>query len=326
MAPVLIVEPDDGLDPVLDFIGSAHRTLRIKQFTFTDDDLVDAVIARSRAGVDVRVMLNAAKSGGERANDETYASLDEAGVSVAWSNPAFYVTHEKSMVADDHTALIATFNLCTKYFTRTRDFGVVTADPAQVAQVIEGFEADWGHHDWEPGVDTGLLWSNANSRNVMAQFMDTAAELLEVQHPKFVDTVILDRIVAAAARGAKVRVLCGGRHGISDSDVLDTFASLRTLHKFGVKVRKQRNFRAHAKLVIVDRQRALVGSMNIDRSAFDLRRELGVVLDDPAIVGRLRTVFKQDWKSGKRYDAPDPLDPVGHVEDDFPFDPELLHE
>lgn len=324
--PQLVVEPDDGLGPVLDFIGSARETLRIKQFTFTDEDLIDAAIARRHAGVDVRVMLNPVKSRGDRANDETYARLAAAGIDVTWSNPAFYVTHEKSMVVDSHAAMIATFNLCTKYFTRTRDFGVVTTDPAQVAQIVEGFEADWRHEHWVPTPDTGLLWSNANARHAMARFMDTAVERLEVQHPKFVDAVILDRIVAAAARGVKVRVLCGGRQGISDDDVLDTFASLRTLRKFGVKVRKQSNLRAHAKLIIVDRRRALLGSMNIDRSAFDLRRELGMVLEDPALVDRLRRVFRYDWKTSKGYHAPDPLDAGRHIENDFPPDPELMHE
>jgi cardiolipin synthase len=322
----LIVEPDDGLGPVLDFIESAETTLRIKQFTFNEEQLLDAVIARRKAGVDVRVMLNCTKSGGERANDETFARLEAAGVSVAWTNPAFYVTHEKSMVADSRAAMIATFNLAIKYFTRTRDFGVVTTDPAQVAQIIEVFEADWAHRDWVPTANAGLLWSNSNSRLVMAQFIDSAQTRLDIQHPKFVDTVILDRVVAAADRGVKVHVLCGGRHGISDSDVLDTFASLRTFHYFGVKVHKQKNLRAHAKLVIVDRSRALLGSMNIDRSAFDLRRELGIMTDDPSVVERLLTVFDADWTSSHQYHAPDPLRPDQHGEDDFPHDPELVHE
>ncbi|MCZ0731737.1 phospholipase D-like domain-containing protein [Mycolicibacterium iranicum] len=326
MEPHLIVEPDDGIGPVLDFIASARDSLRIKQFTFTEESLIDAVIERSRAGVDVKVMLNAAKSGGERANDDTFARLEDAGVSVAWTNPAFYVTHEKSMVVDTGAAMIATFNLCTKYFTRTRDFGVVTTDPSQVAQIIEVFEADWAHGNWVPADNSGLLWSNSNSRVVMAQFIDTARTHLDIQHPKFVDAVILDRIVAAADRGVKVKVLCGGRHGISDSDVLDTFSSLRTLNYFGIKVHKQKNLRAHAKLVMVDRERALVGSMNIDRSAFDLRRELGVTVDDPVIVDRLIETFTQDWESSRRYYAPDPLAPQEHDETDFPYDPELIHE
>ena len=62
--------------------------------------------------------------------------------------------------------------------------------------------------------------------------------------------------------------------------ILDTFASLRTLTRFGVKVHKQKNLRVHAKLIVVDNRHALVGSMNIDRSAFDLRRELGIMTDD----------------------------------------------
>ena len=144
----------------------------------------------------------------------------------------------------------------------------------------------------------------------MAQFIDTATHRLDIQHPKYVDAVILDRIAAAADRGVKVHVLCGGRHGISEWDVLDTFASLRTLRRFGVKVHKQKNLRVHAKLLIVDDERALVGSMNIDRSAFDLRRELGITVTDPAVVARLKAVFDGDWELSHHYAPPDPLDPA----------------
>ncbi len=94
--------------------------------------------------------------------------------------------------------------------------------------------------------------------------------------------MIIERIAAAADRGVKVHILCGGKHGISEWDILDTFASLRTLKRFGVKVHKQKNLRVHAKLIIVDDEQALVGSMNIDRSAFDLRRELGIMTGDHA--------------------------------------------
>jgi phosphatidylserine/phosphatidylglycerophosphate/cardiolipin synthase-like enzyme len=324
--PRLIVEPDDGLGPVLEFIGSAQASLLIKQFTFTDESLIDAVIARKRAGVDVRVMLNAARSGGDRANDETFERFRAAGISVQWANPKFYVTHEKSMVVDEKTALVATFNMCLKYFTATRDYGVIIDDPVHVAQIVEVFNADWNHDDWVPSVYEGLLWSNSNSRYHMARFIDTATHRVDVQHPKFVDAVILDHLAAAVERGVKVHVLCGGRHGISEGDVLDTFASLRTLRRFGAKVHKQKNLRVHAKLMIVDDERALVGSMNIDRSAFDLRRELGITVTEPAVVARLKEIFEQDWALSHHYSPPDPLDPATHHEDDFPHDPELVHE
>jgi cardiolipin synthase A/B len=323
----VIVQPDDGVEPVRAFLAAAEKSLLIKQFTFTEESLLQAVIDRHSAGVDVRVMLNPARSGGDRANDESFTRLQAAGVKVAWTNPKFYVTHEKSIVLDGRAALVATFNLCEMYFTLTRDYGVITTAPEHVAQIVDAFDADWAHHDdWQPAVFEGLLWSNSNSRYHMAQFIDTAQQRLDIQHPKYVDAVILDHIAAAAGRGVKVRVLCGGKHGISEWDILDTFASLRTLRRFGVKVHKQKNLRVHAKLLIADDAHALVGSMNIDRSAFDLRRELGVIVEDLDAVVRLRETFAFDWESSHHYEPPDPLRPEEHVENDFPHDPDLMHE
>jgi cardiolipin synthase len=326
IAPQLIVEPDDGIEPVRAFIASAQDTLLIKQFTFTEESLVKATIERANAGVNVRVMLNAQRSGGDRANDDTYHQLRGAGIDVQWSSPKFYVTHEKSIVVDGKAAMVATYNLMLKYFTATRDYGIITHDPRHVAQIAEVFDADWEHVDINPEDSVGLLWSNSNARHQMARFIDKATTTLHLQHPKFVDAVILDRLVAAVERGVKVKVLCGGKHGISEWDILDTFSSLRTLRRFGAKVHKQKNLRVHAKLIIVDESEALVGSMNIDRSAFDLRRELGLTTTDPAIVGRLLAVFESDWDSSHHYHPPDPLDAHNHHEDDFPHDHDLIHE
>jgi len=325
--PHLIVQPDDGAAPVLDFIRLARESLLIKQFTFTQPELMDAVVERKNAGVAVRVMLNPKRSGGDRANDATFEFFKNAGVDIKWASPQFYVTHEKSIIVDGQAVLIATFNLCEKYFTVTRDYGVIIQEPAKVAQVAEGFQADWDERkDWLPSAASGLLWSNNNSREAMSRFMDSARHSLDIQHPKFVDATILDRILSAAHRGVEVRVLCGGKHGISDWDILDTFSSLRMLHRSGIRVHKQKNLRLHAKLLLADKARALVGSMNIDRSAFDLRRELGTQVGDPGVVARLLAVFENDWSTSHRYEAPDPLDPSLHHEDDFPHDPELVHE
>ena len=45
------------------------------------------------------------------------SNFKNAGIAVQWSNPKFYVTHEKSIVVDEKAALVATFNLMEKYFT-----------------------------------------------------------------------------------------------------------------------------------------------------------------------------------------------------------------
>jgi cardiolipin synthase A/B len=66
--------------------------------------------------------------------------------------------------------------------------------------------------------------------------------------------------------------------------------------------------------------------MNIDRSAFDLRRELGTMSNDSAIAGWLKEVFDNDWDLSHHDEASDPLDPSRYHEDDFPHDEDLMHE
>jgi len=322
----LLVMPDDGAAAVVALLDSAREELRLKQFKLQSPAILEALQRAQQRGVRVRVMLNPHTSGGDRWNDDSYGQLQAWGVEVAWTSEAFPVTHEKSVVIDRDAALIASFNLSDKYFTQTRDYGVVSENAAVVAQVIAGFEADWNRQAFHPDLDVGLLWSSLHSRGQLARIIDRAQRTLWLQHPKFVDAVILERIIAARERGVKVRFLCGGKHGISDWDIYDTFSSLRIMERFGVKVRRQKHLKLHAKLVLVDDHYAQTGSMNIDRSAFDLRRELGIESDAPAVVERLCRTFEHDWDQASKYHAPDPLDPTLHEEGELPPDPHFVHD
>ena len=322
----LLVMPDDGVEAVEALLDQARESLRLKQFKLQSERIEQALLRAHRRGVRVQVMLNPHTSGGDRWNDEAFARLGGWGMEVAWTSDAFPVTHEKSLVVDRDTALIATFNLSDKYFTQTRDYGVVSHDAPVVAQVIAGFEADWNRQAFQPDLGVGLVWSNRHSRGQLARIVDLASQSLWIQHPKVVDAVMLDRIVAACDRGVKVRFLCGGRHGISDWDIYDTIASLRVMSRFGVKVRRQKRPKLHAKLLLADGLYAQTGSMNLDRSAFDLRRELGIESDAPEVVGRLRACFEADWDAAEHYHAPDPLEPHLHDAGELPPDPHFVHD
>ncbi|MEW6270850.1 MAG: phospholipase D-like domain-containing protein [Thermodesulfobacteriota bacterium] len=322
----LIVQPDDGLERVLELLHGVARSLEVKQFTLHERAVIDALIRAHERGVHVRVMLNPHRTGGSRVNDESFAALRSHGVAVEWTSPQFVITHEKSMVFDGRRALIATFNLAKKYFGQTRDYGVLTAEPAQVEEIRRCFDADWKRAPFRAGGRTGLAWSADNSRTVMAEVIDGARHRLDVQHPKFVDATILDRVAAAQDRGVHVRLLSGGKHGISEADAPDTFSALRILRRTGVKVHRQKHLKLHAKMIVADERRALVGSMNIDRRSFDQRRELGILLEDEPTVGRLARVFEHDWQKAEPYAPPDPLDVATHDHGELPDDPEFEHE
>lgn len=330
-----ITMPDDGVGSVQRLMASARHRLLVKMFTFDDSLLVEAVIEAKRRGVDTQVLLNPAKVNGLRLNDRTFEVFKAAGVVVDWTNPAFAVTHEKSIVVDDTVALVATFNFSAKYFTRTRDFGILLDDERSLAEIVACFDADRAREPFRPVFDAGngspMIWSEANSRRVSALVVDRARRSLLIQHPKFNDAAMLDRVTAACERGVKVKYLCGGHHGIEDWDLTSNLSNQRILARAGVRVRRQHHLRCHAKLIVADEKLALVGSMNIDAQAYDRRRELGVLFDDRDAIDSLLKTFKRDWAEATRYEPSDPLNGqsrAGLIQtvDACGMDPALAHD
>ena len=322
----LIVIPDDGNKPILKFISSAHNTLRVKQFKLTEPSLIQALLDAHKRGVNVKVMLNPKADFGGAFNDETFAALQAAGIDTRWTNDRFAISHEKSIVVDDEKALLSSFNLCGTGMGATRDFGVITHDACHVAEISACFDADWNRTDFDPQEPSDLVWSSNNSRQRLCQFIDAATTSLDIQHPKWVDAVVLDRVLAALKRGVRVHLLCGGKHGVHEYHVFDCFSSWRILQRSGAKVRRQTYIKLHAKLMIADNKTVFFGSCNIDRAAFDQRRELSILISDKALVHRMAEVFQRDWNLSAHYDIPDPLCPKTHSHGELEHDPDFGHE
>lgn len=326
-SPQLIVQPDHGIEPVIALLRSAANEILLKQFTFDHPVLLDEVLARHADGVAVRILLNLAKATGERNNDETFVRLEAAGVPVRWAPPHFLVTHEKSLVVDGAQAMIATFNFMEKYFIKTRDYGVVISDPGQIAEIRACFECDWSGKPYMPDEPAGLSWSPGNARAVLCDLVDGAERSIDIAHPKFAEPVIFERIHAALGRGVHVRLLCGGKHGLHQPDLMYSFALWRLFHAAGGRLHKQRHLRSHAKVVLVDEDRVYLGTQNLDQPAFDLRRELGLILRDPVVVGGIAAVFQADWKSSRKYEPPYPiLLPDDAENTEFESDVDLRHD
>src|SRR5579871_1552952 len=119
MAQALIVMPDDTAKPFLDAIGTAAKSLRIKMFNLTDSRILGALVKAHKRKVEIRVLLNPARRSGEIQNKGSRAVLREAGIDVLDANPAFAVTHEKSMVVDGASAWIGSLNGDPQNFEET---------------------------------------------------------------------------------------------------------------------------------------------------------------------------------------------------------------
>lgn len=305
MSRTLVVLPDAGSQPILDAIASAKASLRIKMFVFDDPGLLDAVIAAKKRGIDVRVMLNPARRSGEAENEESRRRLVEAGVSVLDSNPAFDLTHEKSMVADDTQAFVMSLNWETRNVTQTRDYAVVTRVAQEVAEVAACFDADWQRKAFTPAPGSALIWCNTNGRERFAHFIDRAEKSLWLQNERYQDAVIIERVVRAARRGVKVHVLARPPHTLKAEKLIEGVGGLRIMQDVGAKVHKLKGLRLHGKMMLADGARAIVGSVNLAPGSFDARRELAIEVDDAHVVGPLEKVAKHDWDHSSALDLTD---------------------
>ncbi len=197
MSRSIIVLPDDTAKPILDAIAQAKKSIRVKMFLFSDPSLLQAVIDAQHRGVDVRVMLNPERRDGEKENSDTRKKLTEAGVHVIDSNPAFDVTHEKSMVIDDTTAFIQSLNWETKNVTETRDYAIVTTHKHEVDEVAQCFDADWNREKFDTGDHSHMIWCIGNGRQRLGQLIDSATHSLWLQNERYQDPVILEHLIRA---------------------------------------------------------------------------------------------------------------------------------
>jgi cardiolipin synthase A/B len=289
----VFVEPDDGRAPILEELAAAEETIDLAVYLMTDPEIIAALEGAVARGVEVRVILEEQPFGGSGDNPEVFARLERAGARVRWSNPTFRFTHIKTFVIDDETAIVMNLNLTRSAFSRNREFGVITTRPAEVAQAAAIFEADWRRvGEPEPGP---LVVSPTTSREELLGLLDGARETIDVYAEVVRDAEVMAALAAAEGRGVAVRlVMSAGPEGEDDNA-----EERRELAEAGVEVRLARGLYIHAKMVLVDGERAFVGSQNFTATSLDLNRELGIVLDDPANVARLAAVFAADFAAGR---------------------------
>lgn len=290
----LLVEPDDGKRRLTTPIRDAERSIDLTMYLLTDHTLIHDLEYAAASGVRVRVLLEPAPFGdgasSRSANQSAYDQLYAADIPVRWSSRRYLLTHQKTMTIDGATAYILTMNYTRSAFTSNREFAVIDKVPADVAEAEAIFNADW--RGGTPALpDPNLLVSPVNSRARLLALLARARESIEVYAEEVQDAEIEDALVAAAHRGARVRL-------ISNAGDASNARGIARLQQGGVQVHLVTSPYIHAKMVLVDGRWAFVGSENFSPASLDHNRELGVLIDDPDALARLQDTFGQDWSEG----------------------------
>jgi cardiolipin synthase len=283
----LIIQPEAGVVPIIQAIKSAKKTIDVFIFRFDRDDVEKALAAAVQRGVMVRAIIAHTNRGGEARLRKLEQRLLAAGVQVARSADDLLRYHAKYMITDATLHLLG-FNFTKLDMDKSRSFAVSTKDSKSVQAAVKLFEADLTRQPHLPS-KSNLVVSPENSREMLSTFIKGAKKELVIYDAKVYDPAMVKLLRERVDKGVTVRVL-GGVKGKSD----------------GIQSRKLGTMRLHVRAIVRDGTKAFVGSQSLRKDELENRREVGLIVTNPAMAKGILKVFESDWEeSGKGKDDND---------------------
>jgi cardiolipin synthase A/B len=312
-----------------DAIRAAESSVNMEAYVFrrgaAANMLIDAMVERSRAGVEVRLTLDAV--GSALMFGAPLRRLREAGCKVCFYQTITWYrfhrlnnrTHRELLVVDGRVAFTGGAGVADQWLkprgrhpawrdTMTRIEGPVVA-------ALQGvFAENWleccgeiltSPRHWPALTKAGtaeamLVKSSPSDRStasrvVFQMLIEGAVTCIDIQTPYFLPDRSLRRaLIRSARRGVKVRVIVPGRHSDQGLVRLASRRMYRDLLRGGVRIFEYRPAMTHVKALMVDEAWAIVGTTNVDNRSFEHNDEINVAFRETLVTGRLRRDFESD--------------------------------
>lgn len=273
----LIVQPDDGIKPILKGVEEAQQTLDIVIFRFDLKPMEKAVEAAVKRGVAVRALVAHTNRGGDKRLRQLEQRMLDAGVTVTRTADDLVRYHGKMMIVDRSALYVLGFNY-TAIDLGSRSFGLICRDRRTVLEAVRLFDADVTRQEFEPDVP-GFVVSPENAREELATFIKRAKKQLVVWDPQVADPQMLRLLAQRQKAGVDVRII---------GKVTSRGGELRVQRMPG-------GDRLHVRAMIRDGSSGFVGSQSLRALELDGRREVGLIFNDSKVVKTMLENFEKDW-------------------------------
>jgi cardiolipin synthase len=278
----LIVQPEDGLAPVLQAIKSAKEKIDLTIFRLDRPEVTKALIAAVSRGVAVRAMIAAKNGTSEKALRKLELKLLAGGVVVARSAEDLTRYHGKLLILDAATLYLLGYNY-TKVDLKSRSFGLIISDDTVVREALRLFEADVLKKDYTPSHES-LVVSPVNSRKKLSEFIAAAKQELLIYDGRLSDRGMIRLLEERARSGVDVRILGHVAKSTTGKLVWEKLTKMRL----------------HIRAIVRDGAEAFVGSQSLRKLELDGRREVGMMIAHRPTVKRIHDIFEQDWAATGR--------------------------
>ncbi len=313
---------------LLAVIHEAKSHIHVDMYIFAEDALgqlvADALIAKAREGVEVRVIYD--DVGCWNVSHRFFERMREEGIEVAsflpvrfpsFTSKVNYRNHRKIIVIDGHVGFIGGMNIALRYVKGTgghawRDTMLKVTGGA-VSALQRAFLVDWYFVDRTLLTDRKFYPHVAIENDCLAQVVTSgpvnpypeimqgfvriimgARRYLYLETPYFMpNESVLFALKTIAMAGVDVRVICPR---YSDARFVEwaSRSYLREVAEAGVKVLLYDAGFLHSKLMVCDDAVATCGSTNLDFRSFENNFEANIFFYDEALTLRMKELFWKD--------------------------------
>lgn len=264
----LVLDPAQRKAALLGVIASAKRRLVLSLFRCDDFSILDALAAALERGCQVEAILTKRAKGGKKRLKKLWGALEEMGAVVTRYADPVVKYHAKYLVADETTAIVTTLNPTKKCFSRTWDAVLITTDTSVVKGLLTLFKSDAAGVPLPTRrpLSRRLIVGPERSREEIRGLIASARHSIRILDHKLSDPDLVGLLRDRRAEGITVSVL--GQHPMGGLE-------------------------PHGKMLIVDESRAILGSTALSTLSLDFRREVSVVVHEPALVKQLNMSYQQ---------------------------------
>ena len=311
---------------LLPFIRNERMRLDLATEEITDPLIVDAIIARFRAGVPVRMLVEPRRNGDEPLNGPALAKLKAAGVPMRYKSVGD-VLHWKMMIfAGQHTVEFGAAQFTQKYLVPVQPFVNFTQDPivfSNTTAIVQSFERKFDDA-WTDVVNfsnygnaavvspvygafpihPSLNFVPAENFGARAKLLyDAETQAIDVIMYKITDPVAPDAMIRAVKRGVPVRIIVEPDRYRNPANTWQAYY-LDKMWAAGVQIRNRKHLGfLHQKTALLYSQtRTIFGSSNWSTASSKTQYEHNYFATDSVFFNWFRQVFIRKWASTDRDD------------------------
>lgn len=310
-------------------VAAAETSVELATFVYWKGEIAqrfaEALAARARAGVAVRVILDA--FGAQTMRRRLVEQMTEAGVDVRWFRPLrrlqvwenAHRTHRKLLICDGRVGFVGGVGIAeewqgdARHAGEWRDTHFRLEGPAihalQAAFLGNWLECGGALQDVQRAVvdlapvgstplypvraTASIGWSDAAT---MLRFLvDNATERLDISTAYFVpDTPTVQLLCERARAGVTVRVLVPGEHHDQRVSQVAGERQYDELLAAGVQILQYQRTMLHTKIYLVDGRLSAFGSINFNQRSVRQDDEFSLIAIDRALYATLQQDFEND--------------------------------